>query len=355
MKKDIHSRIIGIIAMAAACILLIVLSTLWRKKKTGQTEAKATGFSMGSVVTVTYYGEKKDAEEASAETLEMVRILDEELISWRSTGSELSRWNNEAASGEEVPVDEMLGEAVKKGLLLYEKSGGALDLTLRPVLDIWGIEEKTAEEFSVPSAEELAEAKKKCGMDAIKVSEKGISRSADVKLDLGAIGKGYALDVVYNQMNIGSAGIVSGGVVAVGGSVMVFGSKSDGSDFRIGIRDPEGLPDDILGYVTFPSGIRKMCISTSGGYEKYIEKDGVRYHHIIDPKTLYPADSGLRSVTVVCEDGLISDGLSTACFILGEEKAVKLLAEYSAEGIFIREDGSVFSTPGIEGQVVLQK
>jgi len=356
MKKDIRNRIIGIGAIAAACSILIISGSLLRDKKTGITGSKATGFSMGSVVTVTFYGEQKDAEEAAAEALEMIRILDEKLISWRITDSELSRWNNEAAVGEEVSADEMLCEAVRKGILLHEKSGGALDLTIRPVLDLWGIEDKTPEEFSVPSAEELAEAKKKCGMDAIKVTDDRISRSREVKLDLGAVGKGYALDMVYDQMNIGSAaGIVSGGVLAVGGSVLVCGSKPDGSEFRIGIRDPEGLPDDILGYVTFPSGIRKMCISTSGGYEKYIEKNGIRYHHIIDPDTLYPADSGLKSVTVVCEDGLVSDGLSTACFILGEEKAVKLLSGFDAEGIFIREDGSIFCTPGIEGQVVLEK
>ena len=98
----------------------------------------------------------------------------------------------------------------------------------------------------------------------------------------------------------------------------------------------------------------KACISTSGGYEKYVEKDGVKYHHIIDPKTLKPAESGLKSVTIVCEDGALSDGLSTACFILGEEKSIKLLEKYGAEGVFIREDGSRFITNGLSGRVIFE-
>ena len=122
----------------------------------------------------------------------------------------------------------------------------------------------------------------------------------------------------------------------------------------MGIRDPEGLPEDILGYITFASGTGKQCISTSGGYEKYIEKDGVRYHHIIDPGTLKPAETGLRSVTVVCGDetdlygGLTSDGLSTACFILGETRALGVLEKCHAEAVLIREDGSILVTDGLK-------
>ena len=355
MSRDMRNRMIGITAMAAACILIIAFSFLWRKKKKGTVEEKASGFSMGSMVSVTFYGESDNVSEAARDTIELVQNLDEKLISWREDNSELSRWNREAAAGEGLEVDHMLSEAVEEGIQLYKKSSGVLDLTLRPVLDIWGIEDKTPDTFTVPTEKELTAAGEKCGMDMVSVAGNRIIRNRDVMLDLGSIGKGYALDVIYNQLNIGStAGIVDGGVVAVGGSVMVFGSKADGGEFRVGIRDPEGLPDDILGYIAFPSGTGKMCISTSGGYEKYIEKDGKRYHHIIDPRTLKPADSDLVSVTAVCENGLYSDGLSTACFILGEEKALKLLKKFGAEAVLIREDGSIYVTEGLRAQVVIR-
>ena len=216
--------------------------------------------------------------------------------------------------------------------------------------------------MAVGNPDELRKAAEHTGWKSVVVKSTGalysVTRTDDQTiLDLGSVGKGYALDVVYDALKPEIGKTLDGGVIAVGGSILVFGKREDGSGasegkgFRVGIRDPEGQSEDVLGVITFPENTEKCCISTSGGYEKYVEKDGVRYHHIIDPATLHPADSGLASVTVVCENGLVSDGLSTACFILGEEKAKQLLSEYGAEGILIREDGSRYITPGLEGRV----
>ncbi len=341
------------------------------------------GFAMGSTISVRLYGE--DAETCQREVIDAVKELDRKVISWREEGSELAEWNRTAKAGTDVKISGTLGDALVKSLELSHASDGALDITLRPVLEVWGIEEANPGDFRVPSEQELKAAGAKRGTADLRLTGNGkvwdgmgsqqntqrkrqqdtqqkrqqdtepeyaLARSReDIILDLGSVGKGYALDVVYDNLQGRS---LSGGVIAVGGSIMVYGSRGDGREFRVGIRDPEGLPEDILGYITFASGTGKQCISTSGGYEKYIEKDGVRYHHIIDPKTLRPAESDLISVTVICGNGLLSDGLSTACFILGEERAVKLLRKYEAEGVFVRRDGSVISTPGIEKQVVLQ-
>jgi len=381
MSSSTRNRILAVLGMLLAAAGIILASTLLRKdkgKNGGETSDTVYGFAMGSTVSVLLYG--TDTEEEAEEVIREVKRLDEKVISWRSDSSELGIWNRTASAGEELPVSRELGAAVEKSLELSQKSGGTLDLTLRPVLEVWGIETAKPEEFRVPAEEGLRAAaehtdltegaqKDRTEPDAGSDDSPGtveairchsgdgdtytLSRTREeLTLDLGAVGKGYALDAVYALLQTDEG--TDGGVIAVGGSILVFGNKADGGEFKVGIRDPEGLPEDILGYITFSSGTKKQCVSTSGGYEKYIEKDGKRYHHIIDPATLYPAESGLKSVTVVCEDGLLSDGLSTACFILGEEKAKELLKEYNAEGVLIREDGSIYCTPGIEKRVVFK-
>ena len=132
--------------------------------------------------------------------------------------------------------------------------------------------------------------------------------------------------------------ILHGAVARVGGkqmlqrvggsSVMSYGSKPDGSAWQVAVTDPRDTEGDYLGVVTLNG---TEFLSTSGDYEKYFIEDGVRYHHILDPATGYPARSGLTSVTVVCDDGLNADGLSTACFVLGKEKAEELLKKYNAD------------------------
>ena len=376
MSISTRKRILGILVLALAAGVILAVSALTRKGEgSGGTESPGTdrGFAMGSAVSVQLYG--KAAENRSAEVIREISRLDEQVISWRAEASELAVWNRTAEAGAKTEVSRELGLAVEKSLELSKRSGGALDLTLRPVLDTWGVENGTPETFRVPSEEELKKAAERTdlagqGKDAEKsgedsafsssvLCEKGerdsylLSRGRkELTLDLGAVGKGYALDAAYDLLRSDTE--ITGGVIAVGGSVLVYGEKADGGEFKVGIRDPEGLPEDILGVITFPSGTKKQCVSTSGGYEKVIEKDGVKYHHIIDPSTLHPAEGGLKSVTVVCGDGLLSDGLSTACFILGEEKAKELLKAYGAEGVLIRSDGSIYSTPGIEKQVELK-
>ena len=163
------------------------------------------------------------------------------------------------------------------------------------------------------------------------------------KIDLGAVGKGIGCDISKEILDKND---VDGAVISVGGSILVYGQKPDKSPWKIAITDPRGEDESlILGGLT----IDKDCyISTSGDYEKYIMKDGVRYHHILDPSTGYPADSGLISVTIVCDNGLLSDGLSTACFILGLEKSQSLLEKYNAEAVFVDKDKNVYMTDGMK-------
>lgn len=367
--RAVRNRILGIVAMAVAAGALIVTAMLMRKQGGSPDGVTLRDFAMGSLVTVTLYGSEEETEEVAKTVMEKIHRLDEDVISRRVEGSELSDWNRNAKAGKEVPISNALSRALSGTDLVREFSGNVLDITLRPVLDAWGIEDKDPATFQVPTEEELREAAGHTGMDKI-TRRNGLTRSCeDVTLDLGSVGKGFALDVAYdylmlgdhsapafkaNELRSGRDSTVTGGVIAVGGSVMVFGSKADGSDFKVGVRDPEGQPEDVIGTILIPSGYGRTCVSTSGGYEKYIEKDGVRYHHIIDPRTLQPAKSGLKSVTVVCKgeqaagwQGLVSDGLSTACFILGEEASKNALKALGAEAVMIREDGSIYVTEGL--------
>ena len=124
--------------------------------------------------------------------------------------------------------------------------------------------------------------------------------------------------------------------INLGGNIVVFGGKPDGSPWLIGIRDPNGTAADSEEVVSLPSGV----LVTSGNYERFFELDGVRYHHILDPKTGMPVQNGLASVTILAENSALSDALSTACFVLGEEGSQTLLDRYRARAIFLYQDGT---------------
>ncbi|MDO4556601.1 MAG: FAD:protein FMN transferase, partial [Lachnospiraceae bacterium] len=188
------------------------------------------------------------------------------------------------------------------------------------------------------------------------------------QLDLGAVGKGIACDVIGDWLESGSknasekaeeetedvtaaqtseekAADVEAGTFSVGGSVLVYGAKPDGTDWKIGIQDPRGEEGTNMAAVSISQEAGQRCyLSTSGDYEKYIEKDGKRYHHIMDPSTGAPADSGLISVTILSDSGFLSDALSTACFVAGLEKGIELADSYGVKAIFIDENKQVYVT-----------
>ena len=167
-------------------------------------------------------------------------------------------------------------------------------------------------------------------------------------LDLGAVGKGIACDVAQNYLKQQKE--VSGAVIAVGGSILLYGSKADGTNWNVAVQNPRGKDGEAMGVLSL-SGTTN--VSTSGDYEKYFMQNGKRYHHILDPSTGYPAESSLISVTVVSDNGLLSDGLSTACFVLGKEKGERLLETYGAEGVFIDQNKKVTVTKGLKDKFTI--
>ena len=255
-----------------------------------------------------------------------------------------------------VDVSEAVAGYIEASLKLCRDSNGALDITIHPLIDLWGIESDAPR---VPEEQEIHAALSTIGYDRLSVSvgeeTKVQAVSSGLSIDLGSVGKGIAADevrsfLVEQSKDRGDRNTVKGAVVSIGGTILTYGSKPDQTPWQVGIRDPRGSQDSLIGYVSLEG---THVTSTSGDYEQYFEQNGVRYHHIFDPSTGYPADSGLMSVTIVCDNGLYSDGLSTACFILGYEDSLPLLMEYDAEAVFVTMDQKIYVTDGLANSLTV--
>ena len=344
MVKDSKARLpLGKRAILLGAAVIVLAAVLIVCRWMGRVrEHELTAFAMGSYVQQTVWG--REPEQAAEETVRGIEELERE-ISWRREG-DVARVNSQAG-GEPVALSDSVGELLAEMVELCERSSGALDITLGPVMGLWDF----ANEPRLPEAGELAERMALVGWQEVELTGDSLSLGREgMSLDLGAIGKS-ACDVALDEY---SRSQVQAAVIAVGGSVGLYGQKPGGGDWQVGVRDPEGSGS--LGVLSLPGGF----VSTSGSYEKYFEQDGKKYHHILDPRTGYPAESGLVSVTVWCPPGMdvkypgaLSDGLATACFVLGLEDGMELLESYGAEGIFITEDGDITVTKGLEGRFTL--
>lgn len=290
-----------------------------------------TTFAMGTVVSEKIYG---GTEQTLNDVEDIIRELDGRQLSWREKESLLAQLNTKKT----MQLEEPFGSYIRDVFSLAEATGGALDPTLRPLIELWGIE---GSHPHVPSGEALCACMEQIGYEKAVLTDTEIILPDTMSLDFGAVGKGIALDAVESYLT--KEGI-SGAAVSVGGSILTHGVKPEGV-WNIAIRHPAGEDQTAMG-VLHITGTK--FISTSGDYEKYFEEAGVLYHHILDRVTGFPSDSGLSSVTVVCNQGLISDGLSTACFVLGYEKSIPVLEQYHGEAVFVFKDSTVAVTKGLK-------
>ena len=292
-----------------------------------------TVYTMDTVMNLTAYGENASAALDAAE--ETLRTLDAKLDRHDET-STVSALNRDGTV-EDAELAQLTDIAQTIGAL----SGGAFDPTVAPVMDAWDF---TGDAPRVPSDEELSALLAHVGLENLSVDGNTIALSDGAQLDLGGIAKGYAADLLRAQLE--KEGVTSA-TLDLGGDVFVMGRKTDGSDWRIAVKDPA----DTESYLGVVSAADKFIV-TSGVYERYFEENGVRYHHILDPKTGCPAESGLVSVTVLCENGAWADALSTACFVLGPDGALALRDDLADQGtdfelILVTDDGRVLYTDGL--------
>ena len=290
-------------------------------------------FAMDTYMTVTAYGEP--AQEAVDAAVSEIQRLDA-LLSIGESGSEISMLNDSGTAR----VSDDTGVMIDKALELYRDTGGAFDLTILPLMETWGF---TDEAYRVPSEEELKTVLQKIGADQLTWDKDSgtIALGEGQKMDLGGIAKGYTSSRI---MEIFEQYGVTSGMVSLGGNVHLLGTKPDGTAWRVGIQDPENSAG-MLGILE----TQDCAVITSGGYERYFEQDGKRYHHILDPTTGKPADSGITSVTIVSEDGTLADGLSTALFVMGVEKASDYWKQHADtfDAVIVAEDGTIYATEGI--------
>lgn len=300
-----------------------------------QPTAENTFFAMDTVMTLRLYQGGDEALLADAEA--RVREL-EGLLSVTDGGSEVYALNH-AGTAELSPDTAAL---LRLALALCQRTEGALDLSTYPVLRAWGF---TTGEYAVPDGETIDRLLPLVDYRRVELDGNAAALPGGMEIDLGSVAKGYAGEALAALLREGG---VTSALLDLGGNIQAVGAKPDGSPWRVGVRNPAG--EGNLGVVE----VENQAVITSGGYERYFEEDGVRYWHILDPETGAPARSGLLSVTVVGDSGVVCDALSTALFVMGREGAIEHWREHrDFEAVLVAEDGSVTITPGLEGRFAL--
>ena len=289
-------------------------------------------FAMDTYMTLTANG--VDAEIAVKKAEKEVQRL-EGLLSAHDKKSEVYKLNKK---GSGKLSDDTL--AVLKKAIEYNKlTNGTLNPTMLQITELWGF---PSGNYRVPEKSEISNALNLARPDKISIKNNEVEFKTDgIKVDLGAIAKGYTSSKI---VEIFKKNGIESGIINLGGNVQTLGTKPDGSLWTVAIENPdEG--GDYLGALK----VKDKAVVTSGGYERNFTKGGKTYHHILNPENGYPAESGLSSVTVVCDDGTLSDALSTSLFVMGKNKAVKFYKESDKDFdiILYTNDGKLYVSQGI--------
>lgn len=341
--------------------LVLLLSGCGAQLSPDEAQESIQVLAMDTAMLITTYGERSPAAAYACE--DTIRDLEKQL-SRTLEDSEVSRLN--AAGGGAMEIGEDLLALLRSAQRYYELTDGAFDVTVAPVVSAWGF---TADSFRVPARGELEEL-----LALVDGSQVSITPSLDSNgdgpkaavtlgpgqsIDLGGLAKGYAADKIVEVLREHD---VPRANINLGGNVLAYGDRPDGTPWRVGVQDPARV-----GEQNAFAGVLALTDSfavTSGGYQRYFEQDGKTYHHIIDPATGCPADSGLASVTVVADigeghPGTMCDALSTALFVMGEEQALDFwrggVPDSHFELVLVTEDGRVVVTPGLADRFTLDE
>ena len=319
---------------------LFLLLLLLTACGSGQSQAEPpsvqkTNFQMDTVVTITLF-DWTDETAIDKAFREISRL--EDLLSVEKEGSDLDRLAK-AAGQDWVAIAPETQEVLELAKEYYAVSGGLLDVTAGPLIDLWDINNGG----HYPTGEELDAVLPLISGDDLLVEEgRAYLARPEMKANLGAIAKGYIADRVKDllvELGVEHAGL------DLGRNILLIGGKTDDTPFRIGVQDPNGDQGAILAVLE----LTDQSLVTSGVYERYFEYEGVRYHHILDPTTGFPADNGLAAVSILSDDSANGDALSTTCLLLGREKGLALIESLpGVEALFIDNDGTMTPSSGFD-------
>ena len=328
MKKS-YFRLSGVLLFLLCIAMLTACQNSDENKKVSKDI-----FAMDTYMTVTAYG--KNAENGVNKAVDEINRL-ETVLSAEKQESDIYKLN-ETGSG---TLSTDTKNIVSKALEINKTTNGAFDISIYPLMVKWGF---TTQKYNVPSKNEISKLLKDVDSSKIIFDEKSgnIKLKENMKIDLGGIAKGYTSNRV---MQIFKEHGVKSGLVSLGGNVQALGTKTDGTAWQIAIENPD-KSSDYIGVVS----VKDKAVITSGGYERYFEKNGKTYHHILDPETGYPAESGVKSVTIVSDDGTLADALSTSLFVMGKEKALDYWREHKNEfdTVLVEDNGDITITGGLE-------
>ena len=326
-------------AVAAMCVILAAGMTACGKKADSvQSESVSENdkyssdiFAMDTYMSLTAYGAK--AEDAVTAAIHEIQRLDA-MFSVGNTDSDVTTANMQGSA----TVSDETAYLVEQSLEISRKTDGAFDITIYPVMELWGF---TTKNYKVPQADELQETLKRVSYENASLKDHELVLKNNAQIDFGGIAKGYTSSRV---MQIFKEYGIEHGMVNLGGNVQTLGTKTDGTAWRVAIQSPQG-GNQYLGILETSD----QAVITSGGYERYFEENGVTYHHIIDPKTGYPSDSDLTSVTIVWADGTKADALSTSFFVMGLQKAESFYenTDLDFDVILLTKDNQIYISEGI--------
>ncbi|CAH2214375.1 FAD:protein FMN transferase [Tepidibacter aestuarii] len=298
-------------------------------------------FALGTIIDFKVYDKDQDkANKVIDESIKRIKDI-EQKMSANIEDSEITTVNKNAGK-QSIKVSDETMYVAKKAFEYSDITNGRFDLTVYPLVNIWGI---GTEHAKVPSQSEIEDAISIIDYKDVVFDEAQKTiylKRQNQGIDLGAIAKGYVGDEIkkiFIENDIKSA------FVNLGGNVMAYQSKIDGSKWRIGIQNPLEPRGEYLGIAS----VEDKSIVTSGNYERYFEEDGKRYHHIIDATIGYPADTGVISTSIITESGIDADALSTSVYLMGLEEGVKLIESLDGvEAIFVTKDKEVYTTSGLK-------
>ncbi len=295
-----------------------------------------TFFALGTINYIKIFDSEKGA--AVEQAIKRVAEIENRMSAFKAE-SDISILSRNSGQGfRNVHPDTF--QLIRKAVEFSDLSNGAFDITIRPLVELWGINKKAN---FIPSDFEIQKALALVDYHDIQLDSETLGarlKRPGQSLDLGGIAKGFAADEV-KQILLNSG--IRSGLINLGGNVVTIGKRADGLPWQIGIQNPLAPTGRYLGVLS----TENKTVVTSGSNERFFIKDGVRYHHILDPRTGKPAQNSLLSVTAICTRSTDADALTTVLFVLGPEKSAPLLSKVKAEAIFVAKDLTVTVTNGL--------